>query len=249
VIVLGFGVGGQLVARALHDLGVPYLILELNGVTVQRAKAEGERIFYGDASSPESLRAAGIESALAIVSLVSDPDAALRMVTAVRQLSPTIPIVIRSRYRQEAERLQAAGATVAVAEELEASLEVVAQLLARLQIAGNVIEPLLDVFRRESVSLRPVRAPQTLLQSLPDAIRRMPVSSHRVDSGHWAIGRTVAEISLRARTGATILAIQRGARYMTSLSPDDTIETADVLYLVGDESDILLARQRLSEGA
>jgi K+/H+ antiporter YhaU regulatory subunit KhtT len=36
---------------------------------------------------------------------------------------------------------------------------------------------------------------------------------------------------------------------MTSLSPDDTIETADVLYLVGDESDILLARQRLSEGA
>lgn len=249
VIVLGFGVGGQLVARSLLDLGIPYLILELNGVTVQRAKAEGERIFYGDATSPESLRAAGIEGALAIVSLVSDPDAALRMVTAVRQLSPTIPIVIRSRYRQEAERLQAAGATVAVAEELEASLEVVAQLLARLQVAGNVIEALLDVFRRESVSLRPVRAPRTSLQSLPEAIRRMPVSSHRVDTGHWAIGRTVAEISLRARTGATILAIQRGAQYQTSPTPEDRIEEADVLFLVGDESDILLARQRLSEGA
>ena len=49
--------------------------------------------------------------------------------------------------------------------------------------------------------------------------------------------------------GATILAIQRGAKYLTSLTPDDRIESADVLYLVGDESDILLARQRLSEGA
>ena len=145
--------------------------------------------------------------------------------------------------------MQAVGATVAVAEELEASLEVVAQLLARLQVAGNLIEALLDVFRRESVSLRPVRAPQTLLQSLPEPIRHMPVSSHRVDSGHWAIGRTLAEISLRARTGATILAIQRGAHYHTSPSPDDRIEDADVLYLVGDDSDIMLARQRLSEGA
>jgi len=249
VIVLGFGVGGQLVARSMHDLQIPYLILELNGVTVQRAKAEGEKIFYGDATSPESLRAAGIDTALAVVSVLSDPDAALRMVKAVRQLSPSIPIVVRARYRLEAERLQAVGATVAVAEELEASLEVVAQLLARLQVAGNVIETLLDVFRRESVSLRPVHAPQTLLQSLPEPIRRMPVSSHRVDRGHWAIGRTVAEISLRARTGATILAIQRGAHYHTSPSPDDRIEDADVLYLVGDDSDILLARQRLSEGA
>jgi K+/H+ antiporter YhaU regulatory subunit KhtT len=94
-----------------------------------------------------------------------------------------------------------------------------------------------------------VRAPRTLLQSLPDAIRRMPVSSHRVDDGHWAIGRTVGEISLRARTGATILAIQRGAKYLTALRPDDRIENADVLYLVGDDSDILLARQRLNEGA
>jgi K+:H+ antiporter len=249
VIVLGFGVGGQLVARSLHDLGIPYLILELNGVTVQRAKADGERIFFGDATSPESLRAAGIDKALAIVSLLSDPDGALRMVKTARQLSSTIPIVVRTRYRGEAERLQSVGATVAVAEELEASLEVVAQLLARLQIGGNVIEALLDVFRRDSVSLRPVRAPRTLLQSLPDAIRRMPVSSHRVDDGHWAIGRTVGEISLRARTGATILAIQRGAKYLTALRPDDRIENADVLYLVGDDSDILLARQRLNEGA
>jgi CPA2 family monovalent cation:H+ antiporter-2 len=249
VVVLGFGVGGQLVARAMRDLGVPYLILELNGVTVRRARAEGEKIFYGDATNAESLDAAGIEHAVAIVSLLSDPDASIRMVRAVRQISPTLPIVIRTRYRLEAERLQAAGATVAVAEELEASLEVLAQLLARLHVAGNLIETLLDVFRRESVSLRPVRAPRPTLQSLPEAIQRMPVSTHRLDGEHWALGRTIAELNLRASTGASILALQRGTEFITALSPGEQLEDGDVLYLLGDESDVALARQRLLRGS
>ena len=249
VIILGFGVGGRLVARSMRDLGVPYLILELNGATVGRAKAQGERIFYGDATSPESLHAAGLEDAVALVSMLSDPDAADRMVTTVREMSPTIPIVVRTRYRAEADRLLTRGATVAVAEELEASLEVLAQLLSRLDVAGNTIETLLEVFRRESVSIRPVRAPRVMLQSLPEAIQQMPISTYRLDEGKWAIGRSLTEINLRASTGASILALQRGAGYLTALSPDERLQEGDVLYIVGDDSDVLLARHRLSEGA
>jgi CPA2 family monovalent cation:H+ antiporter-2 len=179
---------------------------------------------------------------------MSDPDATERMVKAVRQLAPTIPIVVRTRYRQEAERLQENGATVAVAEELEASLEVLAQLLSRLHVAGNAIETLLDVFRRESLALRPVRAPRTALDALPEPIQRMPVSTHRVEPGQWAIGRTLAEINLRANTGASILAIHRGTSYMTTLAADERIQEGDVLYLVGDDSDIMLARRVIGEG-
>jgi monovalent cation:H+ antiporter-2, CPA2 family len=249
VIIVGFGVGGQLVARALRDLNVPYLILELNGATVQTYRAEGEQIFYGDATSPESLHAARVASALGVVSLSSDPDAALRMVKSIRELSSSLPIVVRTRYRLEADRLQRAGATVAVAEELEASLEVVAQLLARLHVAGNMIEPLLDTFRRELVSLRPVRAPSGMLESLPEAIQQMRVATHRLEPGEWAVGQSMAELNLRATTGASVLAIQRGDTYITALSPEEPIMEGDVLYLTGDESDVLLARDRLARGA
>ena len=248
VIVLGFGIGGELVSQALRGLAVPYVILELNGATVRRARAEGESIFYGDATSPESLHAARIEQALAVVSVISDPDAAYRMVKTARGISASIPIIVRTRYRTEADRLRAAGASVAVAEELEASLEVLAQLLARLHIAGNVIEQLLDVFRRESISMRPVRAPRAMLDSLPEAIRRMPVSTHRVEGNHWAIGRSIGELNLRADTNATVIAVQRDDRYITVLSPDERLSEGDVLYLVGDESDVLLARNLLSQG-
>jgi K+/H+ antiporter YhaU regulatory subunit KhtT len=115
-------------------------------------------------------------------------------------------------------------------------------------VAGNVIETLLDVFRRESVSLRPVRAPRPMLQSLPEAIQRMPVATHRVEAVQWGVGKTIAELNLRAHSGASILAIQRGDKYLTAVSPDERIEGGDVLYLVGDESDVMLARQRLMEG-
>jgi CPA2 family monovalent cation:H+ antiporter-2 len=248
VIIFGFGVGGRLVARALRELGVPYLVLDLNGATVRTERAAGEHIVYGDAMSPESLHGAGIEQAAAVVSLISDPASAERMISSVRALSPSIPIIVRARYRLESERLLALGATIAVAEELEASLEVLAQLLVRLHVAGNVIEPLVDVFRRELVGLRTVRAPRAPLGALPDAIQRMPVATHRIDPGQWAIGRSLGEINLRALTGASVLAVHRGERYMTSPAADEVVAEGDTLYMLGDDSDIALARQRLVTG-
>lgn len=248
VIILGFGAGGRLVARALRDLGIPYLVMELNGATVQEARAEGERIMYGDATSRESMEAAGLARALAIVSLLSDPDAMRRMVRLVRQHTPGIQIIVRTRYRLEAERVKAEGANVAVAEELEASLEVLAQLLARLDVAGNVIEPLLEVFRRESVTLRPVRAPSGSPEGLPRVLQHLPVATHRVDSSFWAADKSMTEINLRARTGATVLAIQRDGSYIMPVAPDERVRSNDVLHLVGDESDVLLARRLLTSG-
>ena len=248
VIILGFGAGGRLVARALRDLGIPYIVLELNGATVQQAKREGERIIYGDATSPESLEAVAAERARAIVSLLSDPDGTRRMATLVKRLAPSIQIIARTRYRLEAERLKAAGAHVAVAEELEASLEVLAQLLARLDVAGNVIQPLLEIFRRESVTLRPVKAPHASAGGLPQVLQDLPVSTHQVEPEHWAAGKSMADIGLRARTGATVLAINRGGTFITPIAPDEKVRPADVLNLVGDESDIMLARRLLTSG-
>jgi len=156
---------------------------------------------------------------------------------------------VRTRFRVEAERLQRLGATVAVAEELEASLEVLAQLLARLHVPGNIIEPLVDVFRRESAGgFRPVRAPRPGFQALPEAISGMPIGTHQVGAEDWAVGRSLADIDLRNATGASVLAIQTGGTYLTSPPADTRIQAGDVLYLVGDDSDVALARQRVTTG-
>ncbi len=251
VIILGYGIGGRLLARALGEVGTKYLILELNGASVQEARSKGEPIFYADATVTEPLEAAGVGRAAAVVCVVSDPDASLRAVKAVRRLTATVPLIVRTRFRLEAERMMAAGATIAVAEELEASLEVLAQLLTRMQIPANVVEVLTDTYRRTTTTVPTGRAKRALampLGELPVEIADAPVSSFRLGPEMGAVGHTLGKLDLRAETGATVLAIRRASRTVTS--PDATFQLAagDDLYLLGDDADVLLARHRLEQG-
>lgn len=149
VVILGFGVGGRMIARSLREVDRPYMILELNGATVRQARAEGEPIFYADATHPDTLRAAGVGHASAVVLVLSDPDASARVLRTVQAAWPHVPVITRSRYRLEAQRMEALGATVAVAEELEASLEVLAHVLVRSDVPRHLIGPILDRHRQE----------------------------------------------------------------------------------------------------
>jgi K+/H+ antiporter YhaU regulatory subunit KhtT len=56
------------------------------------------------------------------------------------------------------------------------------------------------------------------------------------------------EVNLRAETGALVIAVQRGTDYLTSPAAELRLQANDVLYLFGDMSDVLLARQRLTAG-
>lgn len=246
VVILGFGMGGQILGRALRQLATPYAILDLNGATVRQGRKEGESIFFGDATNEDALRAAGVDRAKVVVAVLSDPYASARALTAIRSINETVPIVMRTRYHSEAEAAMRQGANVAVAEEMEASLEVLAQTFARLDVPGNVIDILLDSYRRESVGIRPVRAQGQPLESLPTAISQAPVASHALQEGDWAVGRTLADANLRADTGALVIAIRQRGHYRTSPPADLELSAGDVLYLLGDDSDIMLARRRLT---
>ena len=250
VVILGYGMGGQLVAQSLSELAVPYSVLELNGSTVRAAAERGVNIHYADVSAPEPLEAAGVAHAAAVVLVLSDPDASERAVRAVRAMAPEVPVITRSRYRSEAERLAEAGATLAITEELEASLEVLSQLLARLHIPGNVVEALVDNYRRVvgANPSRSARAPAIPLDQLPREIVDAPVSSVRLGPDAWGIGRTLQELDLRNSTGATVLAVRRTAGTITSPPASFRLEAADDLFLMGDDSDVRLARALLMEG-
>lgn len=248
MLVLGFGVGGRLIARSLREFGIPYRIIDLNGATVRQARTAGEPIIYGDATNADTLLAEGVERARAVVVVLSDPDAAVKIVRLVKRLAADVPVLVRARYRAEARRLQEAGA-IAVAEELEASLEVLAQLMARLDVPGNIVEILIDGYRREE-GLREGRrgARPVSLETLAHDILAAPVATHALSKGDWAADRSLAELNLRADTGASVLAVRRDDQYITSPPADLRLAAGDVLYLVGDDSDVLLARQRLASG-
>jgi monovalent cation:H+ antiporter-2, CPA2 family len=250
VVVLGYGMGGQLLARSLAELSVPHVVLELNGATVRTARDSGVNIHYADVAAPEPLHAAAVDQAAAVVVVISDPDASERAVRAVREIAPHVPIITRTRYRLEAERLASSGATLAVAEELEASLEVLSQLLVRLHIPGNVVETLVENYRRVlgAPTSRSGRAKPLAFDELPSEVFDAPVSSVRLDAGGWAVGRSLKDIHLRAATGATVIAVRRAAGTVTSPDASFVLEAGDDVFLLGDDSDVLLARSLLTDG-
>jgi len=250
VIILGYGIGGQLVAQSLAELSVQHVVLELNGATVRNALARGVNIHYADASAPEPLEAAGVHRAAAVVALLSDPDASERAIKNVRAFNAHVPVIARTRYRLEAERLARAGATLAVAEELEASLELLSQLLTRLHMPGNVVETLVDNYRRVlgASTGRPARARAVPFDQMPKEIIDAPVSSFRLNADAWAAGHSLQELNVRAQTGATVLAVRRGGSTTTSPDGSFRLQANDDVFLFGDDSDVLLARSFLNDG-
>lgn len=125
VIIVGFGLAGETLARACRSTGQLYVVLEMNAERVRHARQRGEPIWYADATSAEALHHAGLERAAAVVLLISDAFAARRTLAFIRSVAPSVAVLVRCRYEFERRELQQLGATDVVVEEVEAASEMV----------------------------------------------------------------------------------------------------------------------------
>jgi len=225
--------------------------IDLNGVSVRSALTAGHTILYGDATAEEPLRAAGLERAAAVVAMLSDPGATERAIRSVRSLRQDVPIFVRTRFRTEAERMRRSGATLAVAEELEASIEVMAQMLVRLDVPGQQVDTLVDAAREatDAPSARTALPVGPVARSVIDAFVDTPVRTHRLQSGDWAVGQSLSALDLRATVGVTVVAVKRGEDMVTPPPVDWRFLGGDVLYVVGRPSALRRADGYLTTGS
>jgi CPA2 family monovalent cation:H+ antiporter-2 len=240
VLVLGYGVGGQLLVELLAEARVPFAVLDLNAERVRAARGRGLPVYYGDVTSPEVLERAGAAAARQVAVLLNDPDGTLRAVRAARRLAPGAVITARARYVADVPGLLRAGADEAVAQEFEASLAIIERVT------------------REARAPSPVRAAMRVRLGLgggrgdpPDGARLpagLAVESVAVAETAWVSGRTLAESELRRRTGATLAAVTRADATAVHPAPGDRLEAGDVLCLVGDKGQIAAARKLLTSG-
>jgi CPA2 family monovalent cation:H+ antiporter-2 len=140
VIVAGFGRVGQTVAALLEAHGVPYVAIDRDPDRVARQRRHGKPIYYGDMTRIELLRRLELDTARALVVTLDDPAVAEALVAAARATRPSLLIVARARDAEHAARLYHAGATDAVPETIEASLQLAEAALVDVGIAmGPVI--------------------------------------------------------------------------------------------------------------
>jgi monovalent cation:H+ antiporter-2, CPA2 family len=153
VLVIGGGRVGRLVADMLVAHGKPYLILESDNDIVRGLRRQGYRAAFADAARPDMLERFGAERAAAVVLTMDVPVAARRLVHQLRTLHPDLLIVARARDVAHAAELYRAGASHAVPETLEASLQLSEAVLVDIGVAmGPVIASIhekRDQFRAE----------------------------------------------------------------------------------------------------
>ncbi|HMJ54413.1 MAG TPA: cation:proton antiporter [Polyangiaceae bacterium] len=248
VVVVGFGVAGRLVARALSACEVPYLVLELNAETVRKSRASGEPVYYGDAASVEALEHAGISRARALVLLMNDPQATVRVIEATRRVSSDLPVFVRAHFLAEREHLLSLGATDVIAEEVEAGMEVLAQVLRKLAVPRNVI--LEQVEQARASTQMSVRAPTVPRRTLgvAEELADLKIESALLRDESHAVGRALAELELQSKTRALIVALKRDGKLLDHFEPTEKLRAGDIAFLVGSSRAVARAVRLLDNG-
>jgi len=244
VIIVGYGVNGRNVARVVDGVGIPYIIIEQNGQVVEAARLDGQPIVYGDATQVHTLERVGVERARVLVLAIASPSDELRSVAIARQLNPGIRIVVRTRYVRSIRELEGVGADEVIAEEFETSLEIFSRVLRHYEVPSNVIEREVHAARMEHYGLALGTADTSAggLDALASLGVHRALSILEVEPGSEAEGEHPAALRLRARTGATVVAIARDGEAHVAPGPEFTFRTHDSVVLVGDDEALTRAR-------
>lgn len=247
VVLVGFGLSGQLIAKALEACGVKYVALELNADTVRKARETGATVYYGDATSPEALEHAHLAQAKALVLVMNDPSAVQRVVTTATRVAPNVPVLLRARYLAEKPALLALGAHDVVAEEVEGGLEMLSRVLRWLETPRNVIDKQLREAREATqTSERKVTVPRRTLGEM-QALADLKLERVLIEQGSPGAGKSAVQLDLRRQTGALMIAVQRGLSLLEQPDPHVNWEPGDVVFLAGTGESIRKATKLLSE--
>jgi len=241
VIVAGFGRSGQSLATLLSEENIEYHALDLDPERVQEAQAAGRQVSYGDAARRESLVAAGIYRASAVVITYASTPSALKVLHLVHELAPTLPVIVRSYDDTDLDRLKAAGAAEVVPELMEGSLMLASHALVMLGVPLRRVVHRVQAAREERyASLR------GYFRGVSDAGEDADLErlhSVTLDGGATAVGRPLREIDM-AGSGAEVTTIRRGKARLDA-GPDTVLEAGDVVVVRGGADAVTRAENRL----
>jgi monovalent cation:proton antiporter-2 (CPA2) family protein len=134
VIIAGFGRFGQIIGRVLRMRGIAFTALERDIGQVDVVRRFGNKVYFGDPTRPDLLRAAGAEQAKLLVVALDHPEDVLRTVEVAKRNFPNLKIMARARNRRHAHLLMDRGVDALVRETFYSSLKLAEDSLIALGV-------------------------------------------------------------------------------------------------------------------
>lgn len=149
VILAGFGRMGRKIGYIMDFMKVPYVAIDSDVSLVDRERAEGKSVYFGDVQLPKVLRAAGAADAPLVIVAIDDLEATERVVSSLHDAFPDIPIFARGHDIIKCQDLRALGAHFTVSETLEASVELARAALLHMGVEAPEVEVALEDLRND----------------------------------------------------------------------------------------------------
>ncbi len=224
IVVAGFGRMGRHAAEELADEGVDFLVIDREPAAVQACRDEGFLVIEGDAEEDDTLLTAGIDRARGLVVATASDATNAFVVMSARVLNPELTIVTRADDGVAVRKLERAGADRAVD----------LYTLGGRRLAHALLHPAAIEFFSGTLRRRSDEPAIT--------IEQITLRDEHLD------GQTLRGLDLRARTGASVLAILRDDGASPNPDPDAVLSRGDTLVVLGDASS-MGATRRLLHGA
>ena len=243
IIIAGYGRSGQNLARLLEGERIPYMALDLDPDRVRQAAAAGQSVVFGDAARLQSLMAAGLARASAVVVSYHDTPSALKILRLVQAHAPKVPVIVRTIDDSDIERLRAAGATEVVPEAIEGSLMLASHALA---LVGVPMRRVIRVVQDQR------DARYGLLRGYfhgadddgVDELQTARLLSVTLPSAGSHLGQTLADQALHA-VGVTVVSVRHAAGAVTVPDASLVLAAGDTLVLSGLPEPLALAESKL----
>jgi CPA2 family monovalent cation:H+ antiporter-2 len=245
VIICGYGRAGQNLARLLDKERIPYMALDLDPDRVRQAAAAGQSVVFGDAARLQSLMAAGLARASAVVISYHDTPSSLKVLHHVHEHAPQVPVVVRTIDDTDLEKLRAAGATEVVPEAIEGSLMLANHALALVGVPMRRVLRITQEARDARYSLL-----RGYFHGIDDdtvqELEQERLSSVGVPLAAPTIGQSLDDLALEAM-GVAVISIRR-ASGQKQAAPGTSLRGGDVLVLRGLPEALALAEDKLLRG-
>lgn len=249
VIIVGYGLNGKNVATVLRETGIPFIVTELDVVRYREAASSGAPALYGDGTRDAILHEAGIAHARVLVVAISDPVATRMIIRTARRLGPDVHVIVRTRYVTEIGELFQAGADAVIPEEFETSIEIFTRVLRHYHIPRNIITTQVELLRREGYGMmRGVRIPETSMDEIQAILAAGTTDTFLLPHGSPAAGKSLIELDIRGKSGASVLAIVREGKPTLNPPPDSTLAEGDIVIIIGTHREVDAAFELLERG-
>jgi monovalent cation:H+ antiporter-2, CPA2 family len=242
VVIIGYGRIGRHLVTVLRQLDVPVLVIEMEMEQIDALNSEGIATLYGDAANSEVITHAHLSHARALVTTTAEESATAIIIASARALNPQLPIIARASSEPGVRELVALGADRIIHPELEGGLEIVHHTLLLLGYPLREVHAYAEAVRRDQYEWQVNSTEEhRSLHDMVSAADSIEISWVTLDEASPITGKTLLESNVRARTGASVVALLREQQLIANPKSSTEFYAGDRLGLIGEQEQIAAA--------